>query len=141
MRLRLAPLRERREDIPALITHFLNRHGNQHRVPDEVMDMLVAYNWPGNVRELEHTVQQMVAMNSGPWLSPADLPTAVTNQRAESQINSASDLNSSLLGGPSVTPLAELERRAILQAIEYTKGDRTLPPNCLASDEPPSTGN
>src|SRR5882724_1937333 len=43
MRLRLAPLRERREDIPALITHFLNRHGNQHRVPDEVMDMLVAY--------------------------------------------------------------------------------------------------
>jgi DNA-binding NtrC family response regulator len=126
MRLRLAPLRERREDIPALITHFLNRHGDHHRVPDEVMDMLGAYDWPGNVRELEHTVQQMVAMNSGPWLSPADLPTAIANHRAETRISRATDLGSSPLDGASVTPLAELERRAILQAIEFTKGDRTF---------------
>ncbi|HEY3456737.1 MAG TPA: sigma-54 dependent transcriptional regulator, partial [Bryobacteraceae bacterium] len=69
MKLRLPPLRERREDIPALITHFLARYGNDHRVSDEVMNMLVAYDWPGNVRELEHSIQQMVAMNSGPWLA------------------------------------------------------------------------
>src|SRR4051794_7255120 len=47
MKLRLAPLRERRDDIPALIGHFLARYGNGHRVADEVMDMLVAYDWPG----------------------------------------------------------------------------------------------
>src|SRR5947209_6610390 len=65
MRLRLAPLRDRKEDIPALVLHFLNRHGNGHQISTEVMDSLRNYDWPGNIRELEHTVQQMVAMNSG----------------------------------------------------------------------------
>jgi transcriptional regulator with PAS, ATPase and Fis domain len=55
MRLRLTPLRERREDIPLLIRHFLDRYGNGHSVPDEVMAQLVEWDWPGNVRELEHT--------------------------------------------------------------------------------------
>jgi two-component system, NtrC family, response regulator AtoC len=130
MKLRLAPLRERREDIPALITHFLARHGNNHRVPDEVMNMLVAYDWPGNVRELEHSVQQMVAMNSGPWLARADLPSTVINRDSETRIASHHANYSSSSGeaaGPAgITPLAEIEKRAILHALEVTKGDRTM---------------
>ena len=86
MRLRLAPLRERRDDIPALVSHFLQRYGNDHRVADEVMDSLVEYDWPGNVRELEHAVQQMVAMNSGPWITVADLPSAVVNRSFEREL-------------------------------------------------------
>ena len=130
MKLRLPPLRERREDIPALIPHFLARYGNDHRVPDEVMNMLVAYDWPGNVRELEHSIQQMVAMNSGPWLARADLPSSVINRDSEIRIashdinNFSSTPDDSRLAG--VTPLAELERRAILHALEVTKGDRTF---------------
>jgi DNA-binding NtrC family response regulator len=63
--LRLAPLRERVDDIPPLVQHFLDRHGKGHVVAAEVMDMLTSYDWPGNVRELENCVQQMVALHSG----------------------------------------------------------------------------
>ncbi len=80
MKLRLPALRERKEDIPLLIKHFMDRHGNGHQVPDEVMNQLCQYDWPGNVRELEHMVQTMVAMNTGPWISSADLPSAFVDQ-------------------------------------------------------------
>lgn len=134
MKVRLPPLRERREDIPALLTHFLTRHGNDHRVPDEVMNMLIAYDWPGNVRELEHAVQQMVAMNSGPWLARADLPSSLINRESETRMASQhlSFSTSGETAGPAgVTPLAELERRAILHALQVTKGDRTLAADLL----------
>jgi len=137
MKLRLPPLRERREDIPALIAHFLARHGNDHRVSDDVMEMLVAYDWPGNVRELEHSVQQMVAMNSGPWLARADLPSTVINRDSEQRIAnhdmspSPSGDTSDTSGPAGVTPLAEIEKRAILHAIRVTKGDRTLAADLL----------
>jgi transcriptional regulator with PAS, ATPase and Fis domain len=135
MKLRLPPLRERREDIPALIGHFLARYGNDHRVSDEVMEMLVAYDWPGNVRELEHSVQQMVAMNSGPWLSRADLPSTVINRDSETRIASHHHVSpsplSDLPGPAGVTPLAQIEKHAILHAIAVTKGDRTLAADLL----------
>ncbi len=137
MKLRLAPLRERRDDIPALIGHFLARYGNGHRVADELMDMLVAYDWPGNVRELEHSIERMVAMNSGPWLSRADLPSTVINRDSETRIESGA-LNPSPSGdtsegaGPAgVIPLAEMEKRAILHAIKVSKGDRSLAADLL----------
>jgi transcriptional regulator with PAS, ATPase and Fis domain len=129
MRLRLAPLRERKEDIPALVLHFLQDHGKDHKVPDEVMDMLVAYDWPGNIRELEHAIQHMVAMNSGQWLSPAELPTSITSRSIERSLEEA--IASPRVEGASadsngVIPLAEVEKRAILGALRVTKGDRTL---------------
>ena len=133
MRLRLPPLRERREDIPTLIGHFLQRHGNDHKLADEVLDALQQYDWPGNVRELEHTVQQMVAMNSGPWLTSADLPSTVVNRCVErrfedSTADAATSNGSAAVGATprTITPLADVEKRAILDALSYTKGDRTL---------------
>ena len=132
MRLRLAPLRDRKEDVPALILHFLNRHGNGHQISTETMDFLRDYDWPGNVRELQHTVQQMVAMNSGPWITPVDLPSTVANRSLERafEANGAEAAQSFHLGGfaqqQGIVPLAEVEKRAIVQAIEYTKGDRTV---------------
>lgn len=133
MRIRVAPLRERKEDIPTLVSHFLQRYGNGHRLCDEAMDALVDYPWPGNVRELEHTVQQMVAMNSGPWITVADLPSSITNRRLERELNGETRLATNHfpmpfcdIGNGAVTPLAELEKRAILHAIEHTKGDRTV---------------
>ena len=134
MNLRLVPLRERREDIPALIGHFLARYGNGHRVADEVMEMLVAYNWPGNIRELEHSVERMVAMNSGPWLSRADLPSTIINRDSETRIESH-HINpsppSDALGPAGVIPLAEMEKRAIFHAIQVAKGDRSLAADLL----------
>ncbi len=77
--LRLAPLRERREDIPALINHFLSRVGGNYSVTAEAMEVMLTYDWPGNVRELENCVQHMVAINSGPLLHLADLPSNLQN--------------------------------------------------------------
>ena len=135
MRLRLAPLRDRKEDLPTLVGHFLQRYGNGHQVTDEVMDGFLDYDWPGNVRELEHTIQQMTAMNSGPWLTAADLPSTLLNRSLERVVaaqNGAGTASSNPLAwngnapGPGILPLAEVEKQAILSAMGYTKGDRTV---------------
>ncbi|MGH9585238.1 MAG: sigma 54-interacting transcriptional regulator, partial [Bryobacteraceae bacterium] len=126
MKLRLPPLRERKDDIPVLAAHFLQRYGNGHRIPDEVMQTLAAFDWPGNVRQLEHTVQQIVAMNSGPWISAADLPSALVNRRSEAALTASAA--PSHLSDPDreVIPLVELEKRAIVHALQRAKNDRTL---------------
>jgi DNA-binding NtrC family response regulator len=144
MRLRLPPLRERKDDIPVLMTYFLDRHGNGHRVADETMNALIQYDWPGNVRELEHVVQHMVAMNSGPWLTAVDLPSCIVNSSAEREVSrqfagaggGAAGAGIAGIGGagmgaaggfaPPILPLSEVEKRAILEAIRITKGDRTV---------------
>jgi DNA-binding NtrC family response regulator len=132
MRIRLAPLRERRDDIPALVNHFLERYGNDHRMPDEIMQSLQEHDWPGNIRQLEHTIQQMVAMNSGPWISPVGLDSILVNRQRERNMDTPQSLGNLQAGvadysaPQSVTPLAEVEKRAILHAIDYTKGDRTV---------------
>src|SRR5271155_912715 len=64
--MRLSPLRERKEDIPALINHFITRVGGNYSVTAEALEVMLSYDWPGNVRELENCVQHMVAINSGP---------------------------------------------------------------------------
>lgn len=134
MRLRMPSLRERADDIPVLLSHFLEKYGRGHRVPSEVMDALVRYPWPGNVRQLEHSVQQMVAMNSGPWIGMEDLPSAVRNGLMERSPEKGVTPSASLKplsplpleAGNEILPLAEIERRAIIRTIEITKGDRTL---------------
>ena len=77
--IRLPPLRERREDIPALATHFLRRHGARYRKPlpggfdHAALAALLAHAWPGNVRELDHAVERAVLMASGDTVRVGDL--------------------------------------------------------------------
>ncbi|MFN3324641.1 MAG: sigma-54 interaction domain-containing protein [Bryobacteraceae bacterium] len=142
--LRLAPLRERKEDLPALIAHFLERYGNGHVIAQEALDAMTAYEWPGNIRELQNCIQHMVALNSGPLLHFGDLPSAVQNhhfaRRAQGLAMAASAAAAPAavapppLSSPSpvdddpppgvILPLVEVEKRAILQALRHTKGDR-----------------
>ena len=77
--IRLAPLRERKEDIPSLINHFLSRVGGNYTLTAEAMEVMLNYDWPGNVRELENCIQHMVAINSGPLLHVGDLPSSLQN--------------------------------------------------------------
>jgi len=75
---RLPPLRERREDIPALAAHFLEQHARRYRKPVESLDAealraLLAHPWPGNVRELDHVLERAVLMARGNALEPGDL--------------------------------------------------------------------
>ena len=75
----LPPLRDRKEDIPLLIRHFLekyNREIGKHftRVADDALAKLIAYDWPGNIRELENVIERAVALESEPTLTLAGLP-------------------------------------------------------------------
>lgn len=74
----LPPLRERREDIPALAGHFLARHATRYRrqiqgIEPAALQVMLQYAWPGNVRELDHTIERAVLMARGERIDPADL--------------------------------------------------------------------
>jgi DNA-binding NtrC family response regulator len=150
--IRLSPLRERREDIPTLINHFLSRVGGTYSMTAEALEVMLSYEWPGNVRELENCVQHMVAINSGPLLHVADLPSSLQNHLlqkksqylmaavgADSIATPAQGESDSPAPQPiampqstaSVIPLDVLERRAIIHALEYTKGDRAVAAHLL----------
>jgi DNA-binding NtrC family response regulator len=144
--LRLPALRESREDIPALVEHFLAQYGQRHVLTRECLDAMIAYDWPGNVRELENCIQRMVAVNSGPLLHTADLPSSLQNviatRRSElpSMVAAAGQAGwgeAVQIGGPSNCPaapvlsLGQMEKTAILQALEYTKGDRVMAAHLL----------
>jgi DNA-binding NtrC family response regulator len=144
--IRLSPLRERREDIPALINHFVERVGGNYSLTAEALEVLLSYDWPGNIRELENCVQHMVAINSGPLLHIADLPSNLQNHLVEKKSQylmaaagagsrtvptDAGESTGALAPVPTVVPLAELERRAILNALEYTRGDRAVAAHLL----------
>ncbi len=114
--IKLPPLRERKGDIPVLVRHFMARYADRTgptEVSDEVMGRLMSYEWPGNVRELENCIQRAVALGAGPIIRMQDLP---------------SNMIMRLSGKPSsrqvLSTLQSLERRAILQALEATGGDR-----------------
>jgi DNA-binding NtrC family response regulator len=119
--LRIPALRERKEDIPELAAAFLERHG-YYEIPAEVMNALCEHDWPGNVRELQNCMDRMAAMNPGPVVQMDDLPSAVhfSLLRATLELNSLAAFAS----GKKVIPLHEVEKRAILEAIQFTKGDR-----------------
>jgi two-component system, NtrC family, response regulator AtoC len=113
--IRIPPLRERKDDILALVHHFLERYGAADGVADfspEFMSRLMQYDWPGNVRELENSIQRAVALSSGPRLDVKDLPSTLV-YRTESRSSTR-----------DTARLQELERRAITEALAATGGDR-----------------
>ncbi|MBN1567367.1 MAG: sigma 54-interacting transcriptional regulator [Acidobacteria bacterium] len=84
----LPPLRERLEDIPLLVDHFLekyNREANRHvtKVPRKILDTLLAYSWPGNVRELENCIERAVVMSPDNSISLELLPEEIRENRPE----------------------------------------------------------
>jgi transcriptional regulator with PAS, ATPase and Fis domain len=148
--LRLAPLRDRKEDIPALIAHFLARHGRGHMLTQETLEGMLSYDWPGNVRELENCIQHMVAINTGPLLHAAELPSMLQNHLMAKKAQALSVAVGFQPGPkppgeapahehrgtpegvrPPIIPLTQMERQAILDALAYTKGDRAIAANLL----------
>jgi DNA-binding NtrC family response regulator len=133
--LRLPPLRERKEDLPQLVQRFLERLAVNHSLTNEAMEALASYDWPGNIRELQNCIERMVAMNTGPLLHTSDLPSALQNHMrcrrpeelsaaAVAAVASAARIPASPQSG--IIPLMEMEKRAITEALEYTKGDRVM---------------
>ncbi len=148
--LRLAPLRDRKEDIPALIAHFLVRHSKGHTLTQETLEAMLSYDWPGNVRELENCIQHMVAINSGPLLHVGELPSMLQNHliakkaqfmsvaagahplaKPPGEATSHEHRMTADVARPPIVPLNQMERQAIMDALEYTKGDRAIAANLL----------
>jgi DNA-binding NtrC family response regulator len=127
--LRLPPLRDRRDDIPLLAAHFLDRisreHGRKFTLSDEALRTMMHYEWPGNVRELESALVKACVMGSGPVLQLGDLPTQLHQQGLEAGRSAAARSESGgSNGAPEVRTLAALEREAILEAIRTLNGDK-----------------
>src|SRR6266571_1650805 len=133
--IRLSPLRERREDIPTLINHFLTKVGGSYSVTAEALEVMISYDWPGNVRELENCIQHMVAINSGPLLHVAELPSMLQNHliarktqymsvavgahglaKPPGEASSHQQRSATDTARPPV-PLFQIERNAILEAL------------------------
>src|SRR5258706_4879333 len=135
--LKIAPLRDRKEDIPALIAHFLSRYGRNHSLTQETLEAMLSYDWPGNVRELENCIQHMVAINSGPLIHTIDMPSMlqnhVTSRRTQSMAVAAMTAGPPryIAAGeyaseprvlptaecPAIMPLMEVEKKAIMGAL------------------------
>jgi len=127
--IRLPPLRERKEDIPLLVDRFLENRPRRYTVTREVMDAFMNYDWPGNVRELQNCIDRMTAVNSGPLLHTADLPSQVlfaleSSRQGLTALAAAVAGQSPSMMSDSVIPLEQVERSAILGALAKTKGDR-----------------
>lgn len=111
----LPPLRERREDIPLLVEHFINLYkerGLGKRIDKKTMKMLTDYTWPGNVRELQNTIERMVILSDGDTIEDWTLPDYFYVTPFGGKL-------------PEDIPLAELERRYIHHVLTEKKGNKT----------------
>ncbi len=119
--LRIPPLRERREDIPALADLFLRAQGMaSKRFSPAAERLLVQYSWPGNARELRNAVVRSAIMASGALILPGDLPESVQSALPASGGAAATGSDAALSGD-----MEEIQRRAILDALEKTGGNKT----------------
>lgn len=110
------PLRARAEDIPLLANHFMSQsesgEGRVRGISPQVLEHFVRYPWPGNVRELKNCIKRGLAIGSGPEIEVKDLPKKIARVSNEG------------LEPPSSLKLRDLERKAILDALQFTNGDR-----------------
>jgi len=126
---RLPDLKDRREDIPLLVHHFLQKFAQQHGEPprrfaNEAMRVLMTHSWPGNVRELENAVEHALTMGRGEILLPEDLPVSVTAPERDI-------VHEATLDGAT---LAEVERRYVLRVLEKMGGHQIKTSKVLGID-------
>ena len=113
------PLRERKDDIPLLVEHFLRRYSSESQgklkyVPLKTMDLLMRYNWPGNVRELENAIEMAVVMGKGDAILAQDLPLEIQKVSDQSYLTVPSGKL------PLKEKVGELEKELILNALKQT---------------------
>jgi two-component system response regulator AtoC len=125
----LPPLRERKEDIPFLANHFLQKfseenHKNISHLSPEALEILNRYSWPGNVRELEHTVERAVIFSIHPMILPEDLPRKLFEESKTPEI----------LIPEKPLSLRELEKRYALKVLQETGGNKKKASEILGID-------
>lgn len=123
----IPPLRERKEDIPLLVEHFLTKHAmslndeSRKRVTPEVIECFMEYSWPGNVRELENIIRRLIILSEGEEITVDDLP----DRFQKSKKSKSSDIHLITLPEEGIELkkfLENIERSFIQQALEKTNG-------------------
>ena len=117
VRISLPPLRARREDIPALVNHFVRRfnrrfHRDVRGMTPDALEALHRYDFPGNVRELENLIERAYAMGARDQITLGDLPSLTAGSAAPA------------VGSGAIPQLAEVEKELILRALSFYKDDK-----------------
>jgi len=129
VKLTLPALRDRKEDIPLLAAHFLERNsretGRTFRLSAETLAFLAEYSWPGNVRELSNAIDRACNLCSGEMIEMGEMTTSIRDSwmQAKASREPAPEKNG---WAPTVETLAEMEKRAILTTLEQVHGDKLL---------------
>lgn len=117
----VSPLRERKEDIPILVNHFLKQFKNKYKYEDksvssEALVKLMEYDWPGNIRELRHLIERAILFSGN--------NTEIDGEhlKIEKDLSSSQDSNISV---KEIIPIAEMEKRLIYAALKKTNNHRT----------------
>ncbi len=137
--LHIPPLRERREDIPLLVRHFLGRfsakHGRPGLVPSAgLLSRLNAYAWPGNVRELENTMERLVIFSSGSTITEEDLELAGIPGGAPAEAKETRKTPPESMLTFELIPLEDVERDYVARVIREVGGNRTEAASILGID-------
>lgn len=125
----LPPLRERKEDIPMLANHFLQKFSEEHHkaishISPEALEVLMRYHWPGNVRELENTIERAIILSPHPIILPEDLPQKILGTE-QAGLTSFSEKPPSL---------KEVEKSYVLKVLQETKGNKKKAAEILGID-------
>jgi transcriptional regulator with PAS, ATPase and Fis domain len=126
----IPPLRQRRNDIPVLVEHFVAqhnaRHGTRKGISPAAIEVLLRYDWPGNVRELRHAVERALVVADGDLIRPRDLPAEL--RQAAGRMGMDAEQAASLA-------LAEVERRHIARVLAQVGGHRARAAQLLGISE------
>jgi Nif-specific regulatory protein len=117
LKITMPTLRERRDDIPMLVRHFVQKHAKRCKVKPrpvsrEAMARMVNYDWPGNVRELENAIERALVLGSSEMILPEDLPESLLERPSAPEMSEAK----------YHAAVKELKKQLILDAVEQTKG-------------------
>jgi two-component system response regulator HydG len=121
------PLRDRRDDVPLLVQHFVQVYADKNAKPitgctPAALAKLADYAWPGNVRELENAIERAVVLTRQTVIDEDALPREIREAESQGQLGGGSHAMSFAIG----TPLAEIEMRVIRETLRHTRGDKRL---------------
>jgi two-component system, NtrC family, response regulator HydG len=128
VKIEIPPLRNRRDDIPLLLDHFLKRHAEKNKkllkgITPRALDLMMRYDWPGNIRELENIIERAVILARSDMITHDELPDVLGGLAPKSLVREVG-----LTPGRS---LKEVEKEMVLRTLEETGGNRTHTANML----------
>ena len=117
----MPPLRERKDDIPALATFFLRRFAGELKkrldgLAPDALKLLMRYNWPGNIRELENAIERAVLLTEGPLLNAGDLRLGELSTGSTTSVDGSPVVKIP----PTGIALEEIERQALIEALKMS---------------------